>query len=155
MAFKLSISVPGINRPITASAISEVPPDVEPMLKEMLREPRRMVTDHTLSTGDYLIARGRPPAHPVRLGSQAAPLGKTELLCRLSPGDILYPGGNDLHFAYGPDNTEPLMARGPVVAKVDDDCLELFFEAGRLIWEAQYRHHQLVTIIVSSEEAKH
>jgi hypothetical protein len=155
MNFSLSISVPGIGQPIRATAVRDIPSELAPMLGSMLGEPRRMVADHTLSTGDYLIARGRPPRHPVRLGSQASPLGKTELLCRLKPGDILYPGGHDLHFAYGPDNTEPLMARGPVVARVDDGCLDDFFKAGRLIWEAQYRHHTLVTITVSMQEAKH
>ncbi|AFT90456.1 hypothetical protein BUPH_04879 (plasmid) [Paraburkholderia phenoliruptrix BR3459a] len=154
MGFALEIKVPGIDKPIRATSISDVPADIEAMIDEMLRAPRRMVTDHTLSTGDYVIARGRPPVNPVRLGSQAFPLGKTELLCRLKPGDILYPGGNDLHLSYGPDNTEPLMARGPVVATVVEEDLEAFFRAGRLIWEAQYRHHKAFTITVSKREAK-
>jgi len=149
----MQIDVPGIDRPIRASFVSDVPVEIAQMIDQMLGEPRRMVTDHTLSSGDYVIARGRPSVQPVRLGSQAFPLGKTELLCRLEPGDILYPGGNDLHLSYGPDNTEPLMARGPVVAKVDTEDLEAFFQAGRLIWEAQYRHHTVITITVSKFKA--
>jgi len=154
MSFILSISVPGITGAIHAIPVADLSDEIRPMLLEMLREPRKMVTDHTMSTGDYLIARGRPPRHPVHLGSQAAPLGKTKLLCRLQAGDVLYPGGNDLHFSYGPDNTEPLMARGPVVARVQKADLGKFYDAGRLIWENQYRHHKLVTITVSREEAK-
>lgn len=152
MTIKLSIKVPGIENAIEATLLEGLDQNITKMVSDLLREPRRMTTDHTLSTGDYIIARGRPPVNPVQLGSQAAPLGKTEMLCRLKAGDILFPGGNDLHFAYGPDNTEPLMARGPVIAKVDDQCLGDFYRAGRLIWEAQYRLHEVVIIDVSSRE---
>src|SRR5512137_683564 len=59
--------------------------------------PMKMICHHTLSTGDYFQAGGRPPLHPVAVGSQASPLGKKRsLLCRLDPGSIIYAGGHDI-----------------------------------------------------------
>jgi hypothetical protein len=135
---------------IVADVASDLHDNVRAMLEASFPQPLRMACDHTLSTGDYFLARARPPVHPVQLGSQATPLGgKTKLLSQLDAGDILYPGGRDLTFAYGPDITEPLMARGPVVARVRPAMLKRFFEMGRTVWNAQVRTHQLVTITAS------
>jgi hypothetical protein len=44
--------------------------------------------------------------------------------------------------------TEPLVARGPVVASVSKEFLGDLYEAGRKIWNAQFITHQLQTITV-------
>ena len=123
------------------------------LLWAVLEKPMKMICHHTLSTGDYFQAGGRPPLHPVAVGSQASPLGrKRSLLCRLEPGSILYSGGHDIAVAYGPNITEPLIGRGPVVAMVPADERGDLWKAGRVVWNAQYMTHKLVTITVSREE---
>jgi hypothetical protein len=112
-------------------------------------KPLRMAADHTMSTGDYFLSRGRPPRHPTHAGSQAAPFGGVPvLLSRLKAGDVLYSGGNDMSFGYGPHITEPLVARGPVIAHVVPEDLDLYWQLGRDVWEASYRKHDLSIITV-------
>lgn len=150
MSAQISIRFDGFDREIVANIVPDLDTKVLEMVKSALSEPQRLACDHTISTGDYFLARARPPRNPVQLGSQATPLGgKTSLLSQLDAGDILYPGGKDLSFAYGPDITEPLMSRGPVVAKVIPEHLEDFFKAGRLVWDATSSTHKLMTITVT------
>ena len=61
-------------------------------------------------------------------------------------------GGHDIAITYGSDMTEPLVARGPVVARVPDNFLELLYEAGREIWNAQFITHQLQTITLQRKD---
>jgi len=149
----IMIEFTDINTEIPATLLFEEEPEMCDAFWEVLKTPLRMICHHTLSTGDYFQACGRPPVHPVAVGSQAAPIGrKRSLLCRLESGSILYAGGHDIAVAYGPNNTEPLIARGPVVAKTPADKLEDIWKAGRVVWHAQYMTHELVTITVSREE---
>jgi hypothetical protein len=93
------------------------------------------------------------PKHPIAIGSQAAPLGKKRLLLsQLKPGSIVYSGGHDIAIAYGSDLTEPLVARGPVVARVSNDFLGELYEAGRRVWNAQFITHQLQTITLKRKD---
>jgi hypothetical protein len=88
------------------------------------------------------------------IGSQAVPLGqKRLLLSQLKPGYIVYMGGHDIAIAYGPEMTEPLAARGPVVARVPRDFLGELYEAGRMVWRAQFITHQLQTMTLKRQEA--
>lgn len=134
---------------VTAALREDLPPDVLETFFAATAEPLRMSVDHTMSTGDYFLSRGRPPRHPVQAGSQATPFGGVPvLLSQLKAGDVLYSGGNDMSFAYGPHITEPLVARGPVIARVAPEQLDAYWQFGRDVWEASYRKHELSIITV-------
>jgi hypothetical protein len=64
----------------------------------------------------------------------------------------VYSGGHDIAIAYGPDLTEPLVAKGPVVARVSKDALGELYEAGRGIWNAQFITHHLQTITLKRKD---
>jgi len=131
---------------IPATLLIKEEPEMCQTLWDLLGQPMKMICHHTLSTGDFFHCCGRPPKHPIAIGSQAAPLGKKRLLLsQLKPGSIVYMGGHDIAIAYGQDMTEPLVARGPVVARVPKAFLEELYEAGRKIWNAQFITHQLQT----------
>jgi hypothetical protein len=134
----------GLAKPITATLLDAEEPDFAAKLWGDLAEPLKMWPWHTTSTGDWFGAKGRPPLHRQSFGTQAAPLGTPKLMCDVEPGSIVYSGPRILSFAYGPDVSEPLRARGPVVARATD--LKDFYQAGRHLWEAQYRTHKLIII---------
>jgi len=132
---------------IPATFLSQDEPEMCQTLWDLLDQPMKMICHHTLSTGDYFHGCGRPPKHPIAIGSQCDPLGRKRLLLsRLKPGSVVYSGGHDIAIAYGPDMTEPLVAKGPVVAKVSEESLGQLYEAGKRIWNAQFITHQLQTI---------
>jgi hypothetical protein len=138
---------------IPATLLFQEEPEMCQALWNLLDQPMEMICHHTLSTGDYFHGCGRPPKHPVATGSQATPLGKKRLLLsQLKPGSIVYSGGHDIAIAYGPDMTEPLVARGPVVARVSEDLLGELYEGGRRIWNAQFITHQLQTITLKRKD---
>jgi hypothetical protein len=138
---------------IPAILLIQDEPDICQTVWDLLGHPMNMICHHTLSTGDYFHGCGRPPKHPIAIGSQATPLGKRRLLLsQLKPGSIVYSGGHDIAIAYGPDMTEPLVARGPVVARVSEEFLGELYEAGRGIWNAQFITHQLQTITLKRKD---
>ncbi len=138
---------------ILATLLIKEEPEMCQTLWDLLGQPMKMICHHTLSTGDFFHGCGRPPKHPIAIGSQATPLGKKRLLLsQLKPGSIVYMGGHDIAIAYGPDMTEPLVARGPVVARVSKAFLEELYEAGRKIWNAQFITHQLQTITLKRKD---
>lgn len=139
---------------VTATLRTDLPENVITTFLAATKQPLRMAVDHTMSTGDYFLSRGRPPRHPVHAGSQASPFGGVPvLLSRLKAGEVLYSGGNDMSFAYGPHITEPLVARGPVIARVPAEQLDAYWQFGRDVWEASYRKHELSIITVVRKEA--
>jgi hypothetical protein len=138
---------------IPATLLIKEEPEMCQTLWDLLGQPMKMICHHTLSTGDFFHGCGRPPKHPIAIGSQATPLGKKRLLLsQLKPGSIVYMGGHDIAIAYGADMTEPLVARGPVVARVPKAFLEELYEAGRKIWNAQFITHQLQTITLKRKD---
>lgn len=138
---------------IPATLLIHEEPEMCQTLWDLLGQPMRMICHHTLSTGDYFHGCGRPPRHPVAIGSQATPLGKKRLLLsQLKPGSIVYSGGHDIAIAYGPDMTEPLVAKGPVVARVSEESLGELYKAGRKIWNAQFITHHLQTITLKRKD---
>ncbi|CAH1668783.1 hypothetical protein [Chelatococcus asaccharovorans] len=149
MTHLIEISTNQSRHSVTAALRLDLPQDVIDTFLAATEQPLRMAVDHTMSTGDYFLSRGRPPRHPVQAGSQATPFGGVPvLLSRLKAGDVLYSGGNDMSFAYGPHITEPLVARGPVLARVPVEQLDAFWTFGRDVWEASYRKHELSIITV-------
>lgn len=138
---------------IPATLLIHEEPEMCQIVWDLLGQPMKMICHHTLSTGDYFHGCGRPPKHPIAIGSQATPLGRKQLLLsQLKPGSIVYSGGHDIAIAYGSDLTEPLMARGPVVARVSKDFLGALYVAGREIWNAQFITHQLQTITLKRKD---
>jgi hypothetical protein len=138
---------------IPATLLFQEEPKMCQTVWDLLGQPMNMICHHTLSTGDFFHGCGRPPKHPIAIGSQATPLGKRRLLLsQLKPGSIVYSGGHDIAIAYGPDITEPLVARGPVVARVSEVLLGELYEAGRMIWNAQFITHHLQTITLKRKD---
>jgi hypothetical protein len=153
MPRKIGFEFPDIETKFSATLLDEKEPDQCEALWKVLNKPVKMICQHTLSTGDYFGAYGRPPRHIIKTGSQVSPVGaKTLMLSQLEPGSVLYKGGSDLSVAYGPDITEPLAAPGPVIAKVDEEDLQDLWRVGRSVWNAQYMTHRLVTLTVKTEE---
>ena len=152
MSRKIIIEFPDANIKCTAKLLDKEEPEMCDRFWDALEKPLKMIGQHTLSTGDWCSGFPRPPKHYVKVGSQANPIGKKRLmLTQIEPGSIVY-AVNVLKFAYGPHITEPLLAPGPVVAKVDEECLDNFFKGGRSVWNSHYMTHRLVTIIIRREE---
>jgi len=153
MSRKIEIEFPDIKTKVSATLRDKEEPEQCNAFWKVLKKPLKMACYNTLSTGHYFGADGRPPRHPVKTGSQATPIGrKALLLCQLDPGMVVYGGGHSIKVAYGPHITEPLQAPGPVVAKVDKECLGDLMKGGMSIWNAQYMTHCLATIIVRRKE---
>lgn len=138
MIQKIKVEFPQSRILVTATLLSEDEPEMCKLFWDGLQEPKRFACYNTLSTGHIFDAKPRPPKEPLKLGSQAQPLGRKKiLLCDMEPGMIAFFGVNVL-CAYGPHITEPIVAPGPVVALVDKDDLGKFEEAGMAIWNVQY-----------------
>lgn len=153
MSRKIMIEFPDIGTRISATLMEKEEPELCDEFWNVLKMPLKMFCYNTLSTGQYFGAIGRPPRHPVPMGSQAKPKGRTPVMCsRLKPGMLMYLGGHEMKFAYGPDITEPVVAPGAVIARVGDEDLDKLMKAGENVWHAQYITHRLVTLTVSRKE---
>jgi hypothetical protein len=144
MARTIAFEFEGFPKNITCTLLDDQEPVFATKLWDDLEQPLKMWPWHTTSTGDWFGAKGRPPLHRQSFGTQAAPLGSPKLMCDVEQGSIVYAGPKILSFAYGPDVSEPLRARGPVVARATS--LDDFYQAGRYLWDAQYRTHKLVIV---------
>lgn len=150
---KIMIEFPDIKSKFSATLLDEEEPELCDRFWKALEKPLKMICHHTLSTGQLFEAHGRPPRNPIQSGSQANPMGKKQwLLSRLDPGMVMYCGGLELDFAYGPHITEPLASSGAWIAKVDPDCLDDLMKAGKTVWNAQCMTHRLVTMTVRRKE---
>ncbi len=149
MARTIAFEFAGFSQMITATLLEQNEPLYTKQLWDDLEQPLKMWPWHTTSTGDWFGAKGRPPVHRQSFGTQAAPLGKPKLMCDVEQGSIVFSGPRILSFAYGPDVSEPLRARGPVVARATN--LDQFFKAGLYVWDAQYRTHKLIIITARRE----
>lgn len=148
MTRRIKFEFSGFPKTIYATLAQESP-EVADMVWDLLEKPLKMALSHTTSTGDYFLGKGRGPTNPERVGSQAKPLGKSLFICQLPPGTICYGGAEEMSFAYGPAITEPLPDKGPITARVDEDCLKDFYDVGMHVWKAQSETHQLVTVTAS------
>lgn len=150
---KIIMEFPDAKIKVFATLLDKEEPELCNMFWETLKIPLKMICHHTLSTGQLFEAHGRPPRNPIQSGSQANPMGKKQwLLSRLDPGMVMYCGGLELDFAYGPHITEPLVSSGAWIAKVEKEHLDDLMKAGMSIWNAQYMTHRLVTMIAEREE---
>jgi len=135
---KIKLEFPESEIAITATLLENEEPEMCDLLWKDLAKPVKFACYNTLSTGDYFIGKGRPPKEPVKLGTQANPIGRNQvLLCNLEPGLIGY-NGVDISCAYGDHITEPLVSSGAIVAKVDKEYISDFEKAGKAIWHLQY-----------------
>ena len=152
MGRKIILEFPDADIEVSATVLDQEEPDLCDTFWKNLETPLKMACQNTLSTGDLFLGWPRPPKHPVKVGTQANPIGrKGWLLTRLDPGMIIY-SGVQLFVAYGPDITEPLLAGGSVVAMVDKEDLYNLMKAGKSVWNAQYMRHRLVTMTVRRKE---
>jgi hypothetical protein len=146
---KIIIEMSDTNIKFPATLSEKEEPELCEMFWNLLEKPVKMICQNTLSTGDLFLGFPRPPKHPIKVGSQANPIGRKKwLLSQLDPGMLLF-GGDSIYFAYGPHITEPLVAPGSVVAKVEGKYLDDLFKAGKQVWNSQYMTHRLVTLSVS------
>jgi hypothetical protein len=150
MARRIRFAVDGFDEVVTATLADGEAREFADALWAELEEPVRMWTVQTASTGDWVLARGRPAAKAMSLGTQAAPLGEAHMMCDVGPGVVVYNGHHQLGLGYGPDVTEPLRTHGPVVAHADD--LDAYYRAGSHVCDSHFVTHKLVTVTVSREE---
>lgn len=147
---KIKISFPESNIEVTANLLLEEEPDLCRQLWDAIEEPSRMACHHTMSTGDVFVAFPRPPKHPPITGTQANPIGRKSVLWSdLTAGQLFWRGWN-IGVAYG-ECTEPLNPGGSVVAQVDEECMENFIEACKVVWNCSYFKHCLSSIVISRE----
>ena len=150
MGRKIRIAASGLDETVTATLTDDESNQFADLLWEELEAPLRMWTVQTVSTGDWFIARARPAAKAMPLGTQADPLGEAQMMCDIAPGAVVYNGHQSLGMGYGPDVSEPLLTQGPVVARADD--LDAFYRIGSHVCDSHFRTHELVTVTVSREE---
>jgi hypothetical protein len=150
MARKIKIALEGTDVSTTATLAEDEAPDFANTLWDELKEPVRMWTVQTASTGDWFLGRARPPKQAQSLGTQAQPLGNPVMMCDAGPGVIVYGGFQQLGFGYGPDVTEPLMTHGPIVARADDN--DALYQLGSRVADSHFKTHELAVVVVSREE---
>jgi len=150
MAKEIELEWPGIGIKVTATLLEEDEPELCEMLWKNLENPLKTFCRHPTSTGCEFGAEGRPPKHPVKSGTQAQPLGRKQwLLTRIQPGSVTYAifgGYGGISVFYGPC-TEPLPARGSLVAKVREEDMDDLVKAGKAVWNAQYMTHRPMIMI--------
>jgi len=148
---KVKIEFPTSKTVVYATLLEDKHPDLAADVWNALKEPLKCYVHNTLSTGDFCICRPLPPYHaPAHIGNQSNPLGgKVPFLCELQNGEIMWAGWN-FCLTYGPC-TEPLVAMGPTMLKVDDQYLDDFHEAGMDLWNHTYLYHTLATVTFSRE----
>ena len=151
MARLIDFQFLGYDNVIVAELLDEEEPTYAEKVWQDVETPLKMWIWHTTSSGDWFSSKARPPLHPSESGTQAMPIGRRKLMCDVDVGSILYPGSGTFSYCYGPDVTEPLPARGPVVARAVDP--DEFYRAGLHTWNAQYRTHELVTVTASRHGA--
>jgi hypothetical protein len=87
---KIMIEFPDIKSKFSATLLDEEEPELCEKFWQVLETPLKMICHHTLSTGDLFEGYGRPPIHPVEVGSQANPIGRKQwLLSKLDPGMLM------------------------------------------------------------------
>ncbi|MBS7700302.1 MULTISPECIES: hypothetical protein [unclassified Chelatococcus] len=151
MPKELVLKFEGFPEEAVVALLEDEEPKCSQLLWEEVKEPLKVWCSHTTSTGDYILARGRPEREPQPTGTQASPLGsKTKHLSNLGQGSIVYAGNKFIAINYGPDNTEPVSAPGPIVARAKD--LDVLYRAGRHVWK-QHKNAKLVTIMISRRGA--
>jgi hypothetical protein len=145
MAKKIEFEWLGIGIKVNATLLEEEEPELCDTLWKSLETPLKLFCRHPLSTGYTLSGEGRPPKHPVKSGTQATPIGKKQrLLTRIEPGMVTYKifgGYGGISLCYG-QCTEPLLAGGSVVAKIDKEDMDALVMAGKAVWNAQYMTHR-------------
>ena len=150
MARQIEVRLKGTSEGVVATLLDDAGEYADRLWDE-LNNPVDMWTVQTVSTGDWFTGIGRLDPDPQATGTQAAPLGRSLLMCDVEQGSIEYGGHRNLGFAYGPDITEPLPTHGPVVARADD--LSAFYAFGSRVCDSHFKSHELAVITVSRKDA--
>lgn len=152
MVRKIELEWPDAEIKVNASLLEKEEPELSERIWNLLDKPLKMICQHTLSTGQLFSADARPPRHPVTVGSQATPIGRKRWrLTELKPGMVTFSGYGSyggVFVAYGEHITEPLLAAGSVVAKVDNEQIDDLMKAGKAVWNAQFMTHKLMTMTI-------
>jgi hypothetical protein len=155
MSRKIEFSWPSEGLKATATLLEKEEPELCDLMWKSLAEPVKLFCRHPVSSGECYFAEGRPPRHPVPMGTQVVPLGKTQtLLCRPPPFSIGYSvfGAYGGYCFYYGKTTEPLLAPGPVVATVDKESEEDYLRAAGAVWRAQcYTHKGMIMVARRAE----
>jgi hypothetical protein len=155
MVKKIECEWPEIGASVKATLLEKDEPELCNELWERIPTPVKMICRHPTSTGYEFGAAERPPKQPVKMGTQATPLGRKKwLLTRIKSGSIVYSisgGYGGLTLFYGPC-TEPLPTRGSVVARVDEEDMDDLVKGGKYVWNAQYITHLPTIMIVKRSE---
>ena len=151
MVKKIELGFPEIDTNVKATLLEDEEPELCDALWKNLENPVNLICRHSVSTGDEFGAAERPPKHAVRTGTQAVPLGrKKSLFSRIEPGSISYAisgGYGGITVVYGLC-TEPMPARGAIVAKVDKADKNNLVKGGKYVWNSQYITHRLAKMTV-------
>jgi len=156
MKRKIEINFPDHDIKVTAILLDEEEPEMCDLFWKHLKKPLKFYCHHTVSTGQVILGWRRSSLHPVKIGSQTKPIGRTlRKSTEMVPGMIQYTGAS-MRFAYGGFNTEPVTCAGPVIAIVEKDDLPFFKKAGEIAWDAQksISKKNLVTYTVERKENK-
>mgnify|MGYP001166921624 CR=1 FL=1 len=149
---KIKLTFPELNISVRARLLEEEEPEMCDYLWNSLSQPLKNACVHTLSTGEFVMARCRPPREALKTGTQDHPLGRTQSkLGERKPGEISFTGLM-FELVYGANITEPLEGCAGVCAQVVDEDLEAFYRAGRGVWASHVKTHELVTMLVQREE---
>lgn len=155
MANKIECEWPEIGIRVKATLLEKDEPELCSELWKRIATPVKMICRHPTSTGYEFGAGERPPRHPVKSGTQANPLGRKKwLISEIKPGSIAYAitgGYGGVSVFYGPC-TEPLPARGSVVARVDEEDMDNLVKGGKYVWNAQYITHLPTIMVVKRSE---
>jgi hypothetical protein len=148
---QLECEWPAVGIKVVAKLLSDDEPELSSDLWSRLNTPLRAICRHPVSTGMEFSAEGRPPQHPVQTGIDAAPLGRKRwLTTRIKPGMISYSitgGYGGITIIYG-KCTEPMFARGSLVAEIIQRDIPGLITAGKFVWHSQYITHEPVIMVV-------
>ena len=144
MVRKVEFEWPELGLGFKVKLLEKQEPELCLILWESLEKPLRLFCRHTLSTGYMFCAERRPPRKPVKVGTQAEPIGRNQRLAtRIEPGSVTYAvfgGYGGLSFYYG-ICTEPVLAPGSIVAMVDEEDMNDYVKVGKAVWNSQYITH--------------
>lgn len=148
----IKLTFPELNIEVRAALLEQEEPEMCDFLWKSLDKPMKTACVHTLSTGEFVMARCRPPREALKTGTQDHPLGRTQSkLGERKPGEISFTGLM-YELVYGGNITEPLEGCAGVCARVLEEDLDAFYKAGRGVWASHVKTHELVTMTVERME---
>ena len=147
MTRKIELKLPSEEIILIATLLEKEEPELSNFLWKTLEQSLKLFCRHPLSTGEMFSAAARPPRNPVKTGGITG--RNRRMYCEIPAGSINYSvhrGHSIISCYYGPC-TEPIMANGAVVAKVDEANIPMLRKAGEAVWNHYYMKHTPITMI--------